>query len=341
MKVMSMLDIDMSQTFFIEKNPERKNIRYCVQYVESSTEIIEIFDSVLNELIEKRENSSRRLIYSQTRNQCATIYNAFCSQLEDEIYKNSEPTPRLRLVEMFHGGTPEAVKKHVVAQLTIPDSCLRVVISTVAFGMGVDCSNVNESIHFGAPKSIEAYVQESGRIGRNGCSSISRILYCATQILRTRNVCSEQKKQLYELLHEYRKKLTPEKTVSLLGVQTKFYSFHISQVLKNCQHLFTLDDIYHYVEIWRKVYALNIFCILSKVFCDIVVNTDSLDLFDLDQSMDSLPDEWLSIRDDSQAEEFALWDSYMLQSSAECSQITVDDDNESMEQPLDQDSFTE
>ena len=30
MKVMSMLDIDMSQTFFIEKNPERKNIRYCV-----------------------------------------------------------------------------------------------------------------------------------------------------------------------------------------------------------------------------------------------------------------------------------------------------------------------
>ena len=76
MKVMSMLDIDMSQTFFIEKNPERKNIRYCVQYVESSTEIIEIFDSVLNELIEKGENSSRRLIYSQTRNQCATMHSA-------------------------------------------------------------------------------------------------------------------------------------------------------------------------------------------------------------------------------------------------------------------------
>ena len=278
--------------------------------------------------------------------------------------------------------------------------------------MGVDCSNVDESIHLGAPKSIEAYVQESGRTGRNGCSSISRILYnamllrgadhymktyiketacrrhnlmrnfgnyaeqeingyqccdncakscscslscnnwvvmntatikqpTATQPLRTRNVCSEQKKQLYELRHEYRKKLTQEKTVSLLGVQTEFYSFHISQVLNNCQHLFTLDDIYRYVEIWRKVYALNILCILRKVFCDIVVNTDSLNLFDLDQSMDSLPDEWLSIRDDSQAEEFALWDSYMLQSSAECSQITVEDDNESVEQPLDQDSFTE
>ena len=101
------------------------------------------------------------------------------------------------------------------------------------------------------------------------------------QGLRTWNVCPEQKKK-HELLHECRKKLTQEKTVSLSGVQTEFYSFHISQVLNNCQHLFTLDDIYHYVEIWRKVYALNILCILSKVFCDIVVNTDSLDLLDLD-----------------------------------------------------------
>ena len=151
----------------------------------------------------------------------------------------------------------------------------------------------------------------------------------------------KQKNQLYELLHEYWKKLTQEKTVSLLGVHTEFYSFHISQVLNNCQHLFTIDDIYRCIEIWRKVYALNILCILDKVFCYIVANTDSLELFYLDQSMDSLPDEWLSIRDDSQAKEFALWDSYMLQSFGECSQIAVEDDNESVEQPLDQTSFTE
>ena len=57
--------------------------------------------------------------------------------------------------------------------------------------------------------------------------------------------------------------------------------------------------------------------------------------------MDSLPDQWLSIRDDSQAEEFALWHSYMLQSFGQCSQMTVEDDNESMEQPLHEASFTE
>ena len=80
---------------------------------------------------------------------------------------------------MFHGGTPEMVKKHIAAQLSVPDSCLRVVVCTVAVGMGINCTNVIESIHFGAPRSMEAYVQESWRIGRDGSLSISRILYNA------------------------------------------------------------------------------------------------------------------------------------------------------------------
>jgi superfamily II DNA helicase RecQ len=174
-----MLDIDMSETFVCKKNPEQKNIKYCVEYVESKKEITEIFNSVLKELEKKKEQCPRRIIYTQTRNMCATIYNAFCSELENNIFLNCEPDPRSRLVHMFHGETPEAVKKHIVSQLTIPDSCLRVIICTVAFGMGVNCSCVHECIHFGAPKSIEEYIQESGRIGRDGSPSISRILYNA------------------------------------------------------------------------------------------------------------------------------------------------------------------
>ena len=98
--------------------------------------------------------------------------------LEDNIYLKREHNPRARLVEMFHGGTPERVKNHIVVQFSDVNSCLRVLICTIAFGMGVNCRNVNESIHFGAPKNIECYVQETGRIGRDG-TSVSRILYSA------------------------------------------------------------------------------------------------------------------------------------------------------------------
>jgi hypothetical protein len=58
--------------------------------------------------------------------------------------------------------------------------------------------------------------------------------------------------------------------------------------------------------------------------------------------MDRLPDEWISIRDDSEAEDLILWDSYMLQSFQDCSQKTHEDDNEiNMEQSLAESSFNE
>ena len=42
---------------------------------------------------------------------------------------------------------------------------LRVVIATVAFGMGIDCPDVREVIHWGVPEDAEMYVQENGRGG--------------------------------------------------------------------------------------------------------------------------------------------------------------------------------
>ena len=58
-----------------------------------------------------------------------------------------------------------------------PDGHIRVLIATIAFGMGVNCKNVQSIIHFGPSKNIECYVQESGRAGRNGSQSTCIVLY--------------------------------------------------------------------------------------------------------------------------------------------------------------------
>ena len=60
------------------------------------------------------------------------------------------------------------MKEHIVSAFAESDSALRVVISTIAFGMGINCPNIREVIHWGCSSDLDMYVQESGRGGRDG-----------------------------------------------------------------------------------------------------------------------------------------------------------------------------
>jgi len=86
----------------------------------------------------------------------------------------------------YHAGLDAEPRRHV--QDLFSGEKLDVVVATVAFGMGIDRSNVRCVIHAAMPKSIEHYQQETGRAGRDGLEAECVLLYSAGDLLRWRSL---------------------------------------------------------------------------------------------------------------------------------------------------------
>lgn len=65
------------------------------------------------------------------------------------------------------------------------DSKLRVIFCTSAFGLGVNVPDIDMIINWGAPRSVEEFMQEFGRGGRDGRSSMSVLYYHGIDIGKT------------------------------------------------------------------------------------------------------------------------------------------------------------
>ena len=118
------------------------------------------------------------IVFCRSIASCVKLYKYLLTQLREDSYepKGTAQSIKCRLFAMFHSRLDDEVKEKVLHSFKLVHGTCRVNFSTIAFGLGVDISDIRTIIHYGPPADIEDYLQESGRVGRDGIPS-KAILY--------------------------------------------------------------------------------------------------------------------------------------------------------------------
>ncbi|MGG7439926.1 RecQ family ATP-dependent DNA helicase [Chryseobacterium arthrosphaerae] len=160
--------LELRNPSVFQKSFKRNNIRIFTEEV--SDKFQRVFDIL-------KYNNDSGIVYVRTRKEA--------EQLSEFLKKN-----QLKNVDYFHAGL--TTKEKNAKQNLWNNSDNHVLISTNAFGMGIDKDNVRFVIHYSPAASLENYYQEIGRSGRDGKESFAFMLWNKQELLNFDQILKNQ-----------------------------------------------------------------------------------------------------------------------------------------------------
>ncbi|MCK5814692.1 MAG: RecQ family ATP-dependent DNA helicase, partial [Flavobacteriaceae bacterium] len=186
-----------------KKSYTRNNLAYLIFDIEDKLFQVEKILKKINGVI---------IIYVNTRKRTVDI----SQQLNSLGYESC----------FYHGGMDYEEKENAY-DLWLSEK-KPIIVATNAFGMGIDKPNVRVVIHYDFPKSIENYMQEAGRAGRDGHKSYSVVLKNKTDIDRTRSMF-EKTVATVPFIKEVYFKLNQYYRISKGEILEKLFEFNLSE----------------------------------------------------------------------------------------------------------------
>jgi ATP-dependent DNA helicase RecQ len=122
-----------------------------------------------------RHPNEAGIIYCLSRKSCETVAQKLQQKGIKAGYYHAGMTPNQRA---------EAQEKFL-------QDDLQVIVATIAFGMGIDKSNVRWVMHYNLPKNIEGYYQEIGRAGRDGTDATALLFYSFADVMSMRDMVTK------------------------------------------------------------------------------------------------------------------------------------------------------